>query len=256
MGCVEFFAGIVWRRGKNSTICTHKSNENFMSQIGTLLTGAGVVTVVSGQSRCDMFLLLGDVDTANPLQGLSVEIDGVATVSIANAATLLTAFAKWQQELTASTVGVLFKVATGTIYKSTTYRFTNAGATTPVIQAFSEAPDGAPFIAATDTINALSNQTYERFSALFIQTPANIGSLEFEFTSGHRETMLIAESDARFSLYNQSEADGRLGGVSTIDNGDQSIKSVKINTNNVGACTILAAKLPDEAWKIIKKNAA
>lgn len=223
-----------------------------MSQIGTLTTGAGVTTVVAGQSRCDMFLLLGDVDTANPLQGLSVEIEGVSTVSIANAATLLTAFAKWQQELTAAVVGVLFKIATGTIFKSTTYRFTNAGATTPVIQAFSEAPEGVPFIAATDTINALSSQVYERFSALFIQTPANIGTIEVQFVNGHRETMLIAESDARFSLFNQSEADGRLGGVSVIDNSEQEIESVKINTNNTGACTILAAKLPDEAWKVLK----
>lgn len=225
-----------------------------MSQIGTLLTGAGVVTVISGQSRCDMFLLLGDVDTANPLQGLSVEIEGVSTVSVANAATLLTAFAKWQQELTAAVVGVLFKISLGTIFKSTTYRFTNAGATTPVIQAFSEAPDGVPFIAATDTINALSSQVYERFSALFLQTPANIGSVEIQFANGHRETMLIAESDARFSLYNQSEADGRMGGVSVIDNSSQEITSVKINTNNVGSCTVMAAKLPDEAFSLIKSK--
>jgi hypothetical protein len=225
-----------------------------MSQIGTLLTGAGNPTVISGQSRCDMFLLLGDIDTANPLQGLSVEIEGVATISIANAATLLTAFAKWQSELTAAAVGVLFKIATGTIYKSTTYRLTNAGATTPVIMAFSEAPLGVPFIAATDTINAQSSQVYERFSALFIQTPANIGSVEIEFRNGHRETCLIAEVDARFALYNQAEADGRLGGVSVIDNTDQMIKSVKLNTNNVGACTIMAAKLPDEAFNVIKSK--
>ncbi len=223
-----------------------------MSQIGTLLTGAGVTTPIVGQSKCDMFLLVGDVDTANPLQGLVVEIEGVAFFTVANAATLLTAYSKWQQELTGSTVGVLFKIATGAIYKNTTYRLTNAGATTPAIFAFSEAPDGVPFYVSTVTINALSSQLFEKFSALFIQTPANIQSVEIEYLNGYRETMAIVEVDARFSLYNQSETDGRLGGVSVIDNTNQSIASVKINTNNTGACTILQAKLPDEAFAQIK----
>lgn len=231
-----------------------------MSQIGTLGAGAGIPTNIVGQSKCDMFLLIGDVDTANPLQGLTVEIEGVAFFTVANAATLLTAFAKWQQELTGSTVGVLFKIATGAIYKNTTYRLTNAGATTPNIYAFSEAPDGAPFYVSTITINALSSQVFERFSALFLQTPANVQSVELEFytedfvagverTETYRETVTIQEVDAYFSLFNQAETDGRLGGVSVIDNSNKNIRSVKINTNNVGALTVLQAKLPDAAFQ-------
>lgn len=232
-----------------------------MSQIGTLTAGAGVTTNIVGQKKLDMFLLIGDIDTANPLQGLTVELDGVAYFSVANAATLLTAFAKWQQELTGSTVGVMFKLATGAIEGSVNYRLTNAGATTPVIQAFSETSDGVPFYVSTDTVNALSSQVYDKFSALFLQTPANIASVEVEFyvdpdnknLGTYRELMLPAEVDAYFSLFNQSETDGRLGGVSVIDNTRQNISSVKINTNNTGACTILQAKLPDEAFKQIAR---
>jgi len=231
-----------------------------MSQIGTLGAGAGIPTNIVGQSKCDMFLLIGDIDTANPLQGLTVEIEGVAFFTVANAATLLTAYAKWQQELTGSTVGVLFKLATGAIYKNTTYRLINAGATTPSIFAYSEAPDGVPFYVSTVTINQLSSQIFERFSALFLQTPANVQSVEIEFyvdefipgierEETYRETLTIGEVDSYFSLFNQSETDGRLGGVSVVDNTRQNIRSVKINTNNVGALTVLQAKLPDDAFK-------
>jgi hypothetical protein len=223
-----------------------------MSQIGTLITGAGIVTNIVGQSKCDAFLLIGDVDTANPLQGLSVEIEGVAYVSIANAATLLTAYAKWQSEMTGATTGVLFKIATGAIYRNTTYRLTNAGATTPAIFAYSDAPDGVPFYASTATVNPLSSQVFERFSALFIQTPANVSSIEVVFSNGYRETWTPVEADSYFNLFNQSEADGRLGGVSVLDNSDQKYKSVKINTNaTVGGTAVLMAKLPDEAFQIL-----
>jgi hypothetical protein len=232
-----------------------------MSLIGTLITGAGNPTNIVGQKKLDMFLLIGDVDTANPLQGLTVELDGVAFFSVANAATLLTAYAKWQQELTGSTLGVCFKLATGCIEGSVNYRLTNAGATTPSIYASSEVDNGVPFYVSTDTINALSSQTYEKFSALFLQTPATVSTVELEFYRNpdnkdegtYRETMTIQEVDMYFSLYNQAETDGRLGGVSVIDNTRQNVKSVKINVNNVGALTVLQAKLPDDAFKALQR---
>lgn len=224
-----------------------------MSKIGTLLAGAGVTTPIVGQKKCDQFLLIGDVDTANPLSGLVVEVGGVAKINIADAQTLVTAFAKWTQELCGATVGMLFKLATGVINESTTYRLTNAGATTPDIFAYSEAPKGANIEVATDTLNASSSQSYQRFSALFIQTPANVSSIEIQFSNGHRDTFAMVEIDARFSLYNQAEANGQLGGVSIIDNTDQSITAVRINTNAVGALTVLIAKLPDSYFNALKK---
>jgi hypothetical protein len=219
-----------------------------MPQIGTLTTGAGVTTVIAGQSKLDQFLLLGDVDTANPLQGISVEVEGTSYFSIANAATLITALQKWQQQLTGAVLGILLKISTGVINRTTTYRLTNAGATTPAVFAFSEAPNGLPMMVSTATINALSSLTLQRFSAVFIQTPANVDKVEVEFMNGYRETMTIQEVDARYSLYNQSEADGRLGGVSVINNTDQKIRTVRISTNNVGALTVALAKLPDDAF--------
>jgi hypothetical protein len=198
------------------------------------------------------FQPIGDTDTANPLQGLSIEVGGKTFINIANAATLITAFMKWQMELCASTVGLLLKIATGVINKPTTYRFTNAGATTPDVFAFSEEKNGVPFIGQTSSINANSSQDFTKFSALFLQTPANVDSVDITFQDDHSQTFLPAEIDALFALYNQAEADGRLGGVTVLDNTRQSIKSARVNTNATGACVVLVAKLPDAAFRILR----
>lgn len=239
-----------------------------MAFIGNLLAGAGVQTVFAGRAQMDQYILLGDVDTANVLQSIQVEVDGQVFLNIANAQNLVTAYAKWLQnavlEVAANdnTIGVMFKIGTGQMKRSTTYRFTNSGVTTPAIFAFSTDSVGVPFVAATKTINANDYEDFSRFSALFIQTPANVDSLEVVFrrvTDGgkvrmYKETMQIVEADALFNFFFSTETNGRLGGVSVIDNTSQSIESVRINTNaGAGGTTVLAAKLPDEAFKILKK---
>lgn len=101
-----------------------------MGRIGTLTTGAGIVTILGGQSQLENMLLIGDVDTTNPLRAIQVETEGKTILNI-NSVALISAFMKWQMELTASTVGLLLKLATGRINKTTTYRLTNDGVTTP-----------------------------------------------------------------------------------------------------------------------------
>jgi hypothetical protein len=224
-----------------------------MPQIGTLLTGAGVTTVISGQPQCEEFLLLGDVDTANPLQGLQVEIDGTTYINIANAATLLTAYAKWLSQFTATIVGIVFKLATGNIPKPTTYRLTNAGATTPAVFAWSDNNAGVPFVVTPVTVVATNYQDFERFSALFIQTPANLDRAEVVFASGRKQTLVGVELDAMFSMKYSTEANGQLGGVTVIDNTDQSIDQVRIYTNaGAGGTAVLVAKVPDVAFAALR----
>jgi hypothetical protein len=230
-------------------------NLKFMSQIGTLITGAGIATVIAGQSQCEQYLLIGDVDTANPLQGIQVEIDGVTFININASATLIAAFAKWQSESTGATIGGLIKLATGVVKKNTTIRLTNAGATVPAIYAFSEADNGIPLMASTKTVNPTSYDDFERFSAIFLGTPANIASLEIVFADGRKSTMTVQEADALFNLYNQTETDGRLGGITVIDNTSQNIRAVRVNTNaTAGGCAVLMAKLPDSAFKMLNGN--
>lgn len=223
-----------------------------MAQISTLLTGAGVTTVIPGQSQAEEFLLIGDVDTANPLQALQVEIDGTPFITI-NSAALLTAFMKWMMETINGTavVGLLIKVATGLIKRNTTYRLTNAGATTPAIFAFSTNRSGIPYLSSSKQINPSAYEDFDKFSALFITAPANIQSAEVLFADGHRSTMSGVELDSLFAYDNQSEANGQLGGVTVIDNRDQSIQQVRLYCVTT-ALTVLVAKLPNEAFQQIK----
>jgi len=221
-----------------------------MSQIGTLLTGAGVVTVIAGQSQADQYILIGDADTAPPITAFTVEIDGTPIINIQASQAIIQAFSQWQMETCGTNVGYLLKIATGQIEGNTTYRFTNAGATTPGIFVFSESKNGAPIVATTMSINASSYQPFERFSALFLGTPANVTSLEFAFSDGTKSTMTVAEAAALFNIYNQASTDGYLSAVCVIDNTRQNITSVKVNTG-AGACVVLMAKLPDEVFRAL-----
>lgn len=220
-------------------------------KIGTLITGAGVVTTFAGQARCDMFMTIGDVDTANPLSAIQVEVGGKTILNI-NSAALITAWMKYLCETAgAGVVGLVLKFSTGEINQSTTYRLTNAGVTVPDIYVFSTAPKGVPLEVSSKTINAQSVESFERFSALFIETPANIAYAEIMFMNGHAEQLAAIDIDSLFTLTNQTETNGRLGTVSVIDNSKQTIKSVKIYTNAVGACTVLVGKLPDAIFKTL-----
>jgi hypothetical protein len=222
-----------------------------MSQIGTLLTGAGVQTTISGQSQCEEYLVIGDVDTANALRGLSVEVDGTPFINIQNSAPLMGAFAKWQQQTCGTVVGLTLKIATGAIKKNTTYRFTNDGVAVPAIKAFSDSQNGIPMIATTKSVNASSYEDFEKFSALFLTLPASVSSVEIAFVDGHKATLSIEEVDAMFSFRNQSEVDGRLNAVSVIDNTTQNIKSVRVNAGGT-AVTVLIVKIPNEAFDALR----
>lgn len=225
-----------------------------MSVIGSLITGAGVQTTFSGQAQCDEYIVLGDVGTANPLSGITVEVDGTPFINIANSAPLVGAYAKWMSEFCGTAVGVMFKVSTGMIPRNTTYRFTNAGVTTPTIRVFSDSKGGVPFVATTKNINISSFEDFSKFSALFVTLPANISSVEIVFADGHKATMTSQEVDALFNLKNQTEAAGQLNACTVIDNTDQSIQSVRIFAGAT-ALTVLIVKLPQGAFDELNDNA-
>lgn len=209
-----------------------------MGKIGTLITGAGVVTTLPGQESCDQYLLIGDVDTAMPLSGLNVEVGGDSVINIVGSQPLVSAFAKYMMQFCGTIVGLLLKVATGVISRKTTFRLTNNGVTVPDIFAFSERGNGSPVRAISSGINALSNQVFADFKCLLITPSANLGNLDFVFSDGTPITMTSAEADALFALKNPTEANGKLDAVVTgIDNRNGSIKSVRVNATT--AVTVL-----------------
>lgn len=241
--------GVLWALGCNDGA----EGVVLAGQIGTLLTGAGVTTNIVGQTQCESVILLGDIDTTLPLQGLTVEIDGSPFFNVQSAALLL-AYSKWMNNTIngAAVIGLCLRIATGMMPRNTNYRLTNAGATTPAILAFSDNDLGVPFLVATKTINALSFDDFSQFSALFIGTSANLLNAEIAWNNGSKKTYLAQELDCMYAMAHQSEANGQLAGVTIIDNTNQSIKSVRLNTNAVGANTIMVAKLPDAAFQALR----
>ena len=218
-----------------------------MSELGTLTTGAGIASTFAGQAQCESYILIGDVDTALPLQGLSIEVGGTTFINIQGSQPLMQAFAEWQMENAGGAVGFMLKVATGQVRENTTYRFVNAGATTPTIYVFSDSQEGVPLLAATKSINDSSFDDFEKFSALFITAPANIDRAEIVFADGHPATLGAEEIDAYFTFKNQADANGRLAAVSVLDNTDQSIRAVRLYATGA-SLTVLVAKLPNEVF--------
>lgn len=236
-----------------------------MAEIGQLTAGNDVVTVFSAQSQAEECILIGTVAGSLtdayglPVKAISVEVDGTPFIQIVGQP-LVNAFAQFMQQTgSARNVsgdtevprpGFLFKIATGLVKKSTTYRITNAGSTTPKVYGFSTAKSGVPLLATTKTINATSYDDFDKFSALIISGVANLASAEIFFEDGGKTTMTVPELDAWFSLNNASE-DGKLSGCTVIDNRGRIIKTVRLNTNSNGQVTVLKVKLPDAAFKAI-----
>jgi hypothetical protein len=214
-----------------------------MAQIGTLASGNGTVTNIAGLSQLDEFILVGDVDTANPLQGLTVEVNGDTLINIQNQS-LITGFAKWMMETAGAVVGLMLKVSTGRIKGSTNLRFVNTGATTPTIFSFSDSDAGTPIFANTETVLAGSYKDFESFTSLIMHSPANVGQCTAFFSNGFSSNMTAAEIAGYFALENQSEVDGYLGGCLVVDNRDGRYKGFRVNAVTANL-NVLVVKIPE-----------
>jgi hypothetical protein len=214
-----------------------------MAQIGTLASGAGTVTSIAGLSQLDEFLVIGDVDTANPLQGLTIEQNGEAMFNCQNQL-LLGAFAKWLQESASGPVGGMFKLATGRIKGSTNIRLVNSGATTPGIFAFSDTDGGRPILGAQEVVLSGAASEFTNFDALFITAPTNLQQAVVTFSDGFQTVMTPAELGAYFNLNNQSDVDGYLNGCVAIDNSKKNIQSVRLFATGANL-TVLKIVIPE-----------
>jgi hypothetical protein len=210
--------------------------------LSALTTGAGVSTVTPSQSQVESDVLIGDIDTAQPCQGIKVNVDGDTTMDVQNSQPLVSVLSKLSQLITGTVIGLVLKIATGRVFcKSCVVTFTNSGATTPAVYWSSQKGVGQPgrlIRARTTTINPNSNQTFNKgdYAYLAVTNPANINSFDFTFTDGTQQNMSGVEVDALFAKNNETEANGRLDAVvTTIDNTKQNIQSVRIN---VGATAV------------------
>ncbi len=215
-----------------------------MAQLGTLSPGVGVVTTFAGLSQLDEFIVIGDPDTTNPIQAFQAEVNGETLININNQS-LITAFMKWLMESVGNVTGLMLKVATGRIKGNTTLRFTNSGSTTPAIYTFSDSDGGLPFIVTPKTILAGSYEDFSSFNALFATPPAFVGSSVVTFKNGYTATVSAVELAAYFSLNNQAEVDGYLGGVLAVDNSPDNIENIRLFATSANL-NVLTVRIPNQ----------
>jgi prepilin-type processing-associated H-X9-DG protein len=220
-----------------------------MSQVSTLVTGAGIDTIINLPYVPEV-LLIGESDTDLPIQGLSIQVGGKDYQNIQSQA-LIQAFSKWKME---GMLGADVKIAqripisNGFIAgQNCQIRLTNAGATTPAIYAYSQGKGDDVLEAGTLTVQAQTSQVFPQFMALFFD-PANLDYANITFLDGHQDKFTAAELRAMFAEMNETDADGELAGLICIDNtaeddeGEGYIASAELWTTNGGTCTVLVAK--------------
>lgn len=209
-----------------------------MSQIGTLVTGAAVQTLLV-LNNLHQFIQIGTIDTDLPIEGLTVSISGRTPIDIQDQS-LIQAFAKYSN---AGLLGADVKKAMvipiadgGKGNISTRITLTNAGATTPDIFGWSRKPSGGNLVAATvQTVNENANYLFENFQALmFDATNFLSATITFRDPVTGREwvegNITADELAALFATRDETttDADGLLAGITVVDGQRSNVKDIRI----------------------------
>lgn len=196
-----------------------------MSQIGTLIGGAGVVTTINLQYVPE-FIVVGSSFTPTDvdLDAISWNVSGQELVNI-NGNAALNAFAKFKGngDLVNQIITQIFQTGFGYLgNQQFQVRFTNAGATTPDIFAFSRRRGNSRVLtAAQQVVLDGANQRYSGFLALMFDA-TNVTRVDMTFKNAatketFTDSLTPAELATLFGLDNISE-DGLLSALTVIDN--------------------------------------
>lgn len=189
-------------------------------QIGTMTTGAGVVTTIKLDNGIPQVILVGTTDTDLPLQAISLSISGASYIDVTTQA-LIQAMSKYMNE---SLLGADVKVAQALLLangfiagKNGVLKLTNAGVTTPAVYAASYSRGNEPVSAGQAVVNDNSYQMFSGFEAIIFD-PTNLSRADIVFADGHKDSFSAPELAALFARSNQADADGYLAGMCVIDN--------------------------------------
>jgi len=219
-----------------------------MAQIGTMTTGAGVVTSLN-LPYCPQYLIIdssfaGTFDLTN----LDVSINGQSTVSLIGADDI-DAVAQIKSHVTIAEPEIIMalELSNGEINAPTLIRLTNEGANTNAIYGVSSQVGTAPYRYSQFTINATSNQIFQDFDSVLINSsPTNIDSIEIQWTNGFKDRYNALELPVLFrndySTVNDSQFGG-AGDIAWINNEDGLIANATVYTNATGSATCTVGRI-------------
>jgi hypothetical protein len=178
-----------------------------MAQIATMTTGAGVVTSIN-LPYCPQYLIIDDTFKGTfDITNIDVSINGQSTVSLIGADDI-DAVGQIRSNTGGDTTGneqlmMALELADGQINAPTLIRLTNEGANTNAVYGVSSQVGTAPYRYSQFTVNATSNQTFESFDSVLINSsPTNIDSIEIQWIDGFKDRYDPLELPALFrSLY-------------------------------------------------------
>ena len=139
------------------------------------------------------------------------------------------------------------ELADGQINAPTLIRLTNEGANTNAVYGVSSQVGTAPYRYSQFTVNATSNQTFESFDSVLINSsPTNIDSIEIQWIDGFKDRYDPLELPALFrSLYaaanNSQFSEGT--DIAWINNEDGNIANCTIYTNATGSATCTVGRI-------------
>jgi len=219
-----------------------------MAQIGTMSTGAGVVSSLN-LPYCPQFLTIdlaynGTFDLTN----IDVSINGQSTISLIGADDIdACASIKSHSSVANGSLMMALELANGEINAPTLIRLTNEGSNTNAIYGVSSQVGTAPYRVSQFTINATSNQIFQDFDYLLINSsPTNIDSIEIQWSNGYKDRYASQELPVLFrSVYGSvtSAMFSTSGDINWLNNEDGLISNATIYTNASGSSTVTVGRI-------------
>ena len=223
-----------------------------MAQIGTMTTGAGVVTSIN-LPYCPQYLVIDNTYSGTfDLTNIDVSINGQSTISLIGADDIdavaqIRSHAGLDTNTTNEALLMALELADGQINAPTLIRLTNEGSNTNAIYCVSGGVGTSAYRYSQFTVNATSNQTFSEFDSVLINSaPTNIDSIEIQWVDGFKDRYDARELPVLWRhLYGAEENGQFLGGadIAFINNEDGNIANCTVYTNSSGSATCTVGRI-------------
>ena len=219
-----------------------------MAIIGSMTTGSGVLTSLI-LPQCPQFLIIKDTYSGTfTLTNLDVSINGASTISLIGADDIdSVAQIKSNASEQDGLLMMAIELADGQINAPTLIRLTNEGSNTNTIYGVSQQVGSAPYRISQYTLNATSNQIFQDFNYLLLNSsPTNIDSIEIQWSNGFKNRYAPQELSVLFRHLYASHGSSQFSAtkdVAWIDNEDGLIANCTVFSNSTGSVTVTVGRI-------------